>query len=130
MVLLFVGMMAMAQNAEQISSAQSADKQYHIYNIISFEGNIKNEGIKIQVDNGKSVDRLLDKDGNKIVFKTPAAALMYFFAEGWEMYVNGATTSGSSASGTGVVSTTSYWIMRKPCSKEEFEKTVSEGRKK
>ena len=130
MVLMSVGMMAKAQNADHNPSSNGTEKQYYIYNIVSFSGNIKSEGIKVEVDNGKSVDRLLDKDGNKIVFKTPAAALMYFFAEGWELYVNGATTSGSSASGTGVVSTTSYWIMRKPCTKEEFEKAVHEGRKK
>ena len=110
--------------------SQTTEKQYYIYNIITFSGSLKNEGFKVDVDNGKVIEKLKDKDGNKITFNTPAAALMYLNSLGWELYVNGATTSGSSAGGYGSTSTTSYWVMRKPCSKEEFEKAVEEGIRK
>jgi hypothetical protein len=59
-------------------------------------------------------------------FNTPAAALMYLVSEGWELYVNGATNS--TYKGTGYSST--YWIIRKPCSKEEFDKAVEGGIRK
>ena len=65
-----------------------------------------------------------DKD-DKMKFTTPAGALMYFISQGWEMYLNGATSRGSSFQGTGASTTSSYWILRKPCTKEEFEKAVS-----
>ena len=55
---------------------------------------------------------------------------MYFLSKGWEMYLTGGTSSGSSFQGTGASSTTSYWVFRKPCSKVEFENAVEEGIKK
>lgn len=110
--------------------SQQTEKQYYIYNIITFSGSLKNEGFKVNIDNGQTIRKLRDADGNKINFKTPAAALMYFYNEGWELFVTGGTSSGSSYNGTGSSSTTSYWIIRKPCTKEVFEKTVWEGIKK
>lgn len=96
------------------ASAQTTEKQYYIYNIVTFSGSLKNEGFKVDLDDGKTIEKLKDSEGNKIKFNTPAAALMYLYSLGWELYVNGATTSGSSFNGTGGSDTTSYWIMRKP----------------
>lgn len=112
------------------ASAQTTEKQYYIYNIVTFSGSLKNAGFKIDLDDGKTIEKLKDSEGNKIKFNTPAAALMYLYSLGWELYVNGATTSGSSFNGTGGSDTTSYWIMRKPCTKEEFEKAVEDGIRK
>ena len=108
-------------------SAQTEDKQQYIYNIVTFTGSLKNEGFKVNLDDGKTIEKLKDKDGNKIKFKTPAAALMYLISEGWELYINGATSEGSSYNGTGSSETTSFWIIRKPCTKEDFSKAVEEG---
>lgn len=130
MALMVAAVMATAQKAEaQTQTVQQsvAEQQYYKYIIVSITGNIKSEGIKVDVDNGQSVDRLKDKDGKKMTFKTPAAVLMYFLSEGWEMYVSGSSTSGGSASGYGSVSTAPYWIMRKPCTKEEFDTAVKTG---
>lgn len=130
MALMLAAVMATAQKAEaQTQTVQQsvAEQQYYKYIIVSITGNIKSEGIKVDVDNGQSVDRLKDKDGKKMTFKTPAAVLMYFLSEGWEMYVNGSSTTGGSAGGYGSVSTAPYWIMRKPCTKEEFDTAVKTG---
>ena len=108
-------------------SAQTTEKQYYIYNIVTFSGSLKNEGFKVNLDDGKTIEKLKDSNGKTIKFNTPAAALMYLYSLGWELCVNGATTSGSSVNGTGASSTTSYWIMRRPCTKEEFEKAVKDG---
>lgn len=114
-----------------LTSAQIEEKQFYIYNIITFSGSLKNEGFKVDIDDGKTIEKLKNDKGKKMKFNTPAAALMYLYSLGWELYVNGATTSGSGVSinGTGSASskTTSYWIMRKPCTKEEFEKAVEDG---
>lgn len=109
---------------------QSEDKQYYLYNIVSFEGNFTKEDFKVFYDDGVEVKRLRNDKGDKMKFKTPAGALMYFLSQGWEMYLNGATSEGSSFGGTGSSSTSSYWILRKPCTKEEFEKAVEEAVKK
>ena len=136
MALMFAAVVATAQKAEAQAQTQTqaqtveqsiAEQQYFKYIIVSITGNIKSEGIKVDVDDGQNVDRLRDKDGKKMTFKTPAAVLMYFISEGWEMYVSGSSTSGSSASGFGSVTTAPYWIMRKPCTKEEFDAAVKRG---
>ena len=106
---------------------QSEEKQYYLYNIVSFEGDFTKEEFKVYYDNGVEVKRLRNEQGNKMRFKTPAGALMYFLSEGWEMYLNGETSKGSSYQGTGSSKSSSYWILRKPCTKEEFEKAVQDA---
>ena len=130
MALMFAAVVATAQKAEaqtQTVEQSIAEQQYYKYIIVSITGNIKSEGVKVDLDDGQSVDKVKDKDGKKVTFKTPAAVLMYFISEGWEIYVNGASMSGSSAGGYGSVSTAPYWIMRKPCTKEEFDAAVKRG---
>lgn len=109
------------------ASAQTTEKQYYIYNIVTFSGSLKNEGFKVDLDDGKTIEKLKDSEGNKIKFKTPAAALMYLYSIGWELCVNGATIEGAMANGFGASETTSYWIIRKPCTKEELEKAIENG---
>lgn len=110
-----------------VAMAQTEEKQYFLYNIVSFEGNFTKEDFKVYYDNGVEVKRLRDEKGKKMKFKTPAGALMFFLSQGWEMYLNGATSKGSSTQGNGFLYTSSYWILRKPCSKEEFENAVQEA---
>lgn len=111
-------------------SAQTTEKQYYIYNIITFSGSLKNEGFRVNVDNGMTIEKLKNDKGEKMKFNTPAAALMYLYSLGWEFYANGATTHGSSFNGSGTSNTTTYWIIRKPCTKDEFEKNVEDGIRK
>lgn len=110
--------------------SQTAEEQYFLYNIVSFEGDFTKEEFKVFYDDGIEVKRLRNEKGEKVRFSTPAGALMYFISQGWEMYLNGATSEGSSFRGTGGSSTSSYWILRKPCTKEEFEKAVEAAKKK
>ena len=112
------------------SFAETTEEQYYIYNIVSFEGDFTKEDFKVFYDDGNEVKRLRNEKGEKAKFSTPAGALMYFISQGWEMYLNGATSNGSSFNGTGASSTNSYWIMRKPCTKEEFNKAVEAAKKK
>ncbi|SHN10040.1 hypothetical protein SAMN04488494_0283 [Xylanibacter ruminicola] len=110
-----------------LANCQVEEKQYYIYNIVSFEGEFTKQNFKVYYDDGKEVKRLRNDKDNKVRFSTPAGALMYFISQGWEMYLNGATTSSFLSNGTGGSSTSSYWILRKPCNKEEFEKAVKEA---
>lgn len=99
--------------------------QYYKYNIFSFSGNIKSELVKIKIDNGETIETMKNEKGKNIWFKTPAAAFTYLISLGWELCVNGTIAEGSYAGGTGTTAATSYWIMRKPCTKEEFDKVVN-----
>ncbi len=113
-----------------VCNAQTEEGQYYIYNIVSFRGDFTNEDFKVFYDDGIEVKRLRNDKGEKARFSTPAGALMYFISQGWEMYLNGATSEGASFHGTGSSSTSSYWILRKPCTKEEFEKAIEAAKKK
>ena len=113
-----------------IGHCQAEQKEYYIYNIVSFEGDFTKEDFKVYYDDGKEVKRLRNEKDNKVRFSTPAGALMYFISQGWEMYLNGSTSRGSSIQGTGSSHTSSYWILRKPCTKEVFEKADEEAVKK
>ena len=121
LLLLFFPLMTFSQNSEG---------KYYLYNIVSFEGDFTKEDFKVYYDDGIEVKRLRNDKGEKARFSTPAGALMYVISQGWEMYLNGATSKGSSVQGTGSSQTSSYWIMRKPCTKEEFEKAVEAAKKK
>lgn len=110
--------------------SQTTEGQYYIYNIVSFEGEFTKEKFKVFYDDGKEVKRLRNDKENKVRFSTPAGALMYFISQGWEMYLSGSTSQGASFHGTGESSTSSYWILRRPCTKDEFEKAVEEAVKK
>ena len=113
-----------------VCNAQTEEGKYYVYNIVSFEGEFTKEDFKVFYDDGIEVKRLRNEKGEKARFSTPAGALMYFISQGWEMYLSGATSKGSSYSGTGSSSTSSYWILRKPCTKEDFEKAVEAAKKK
>ena len=106
---------------------QTEEQKYYIYNIVSFEGEFTKENFKVYYDDGKEVKRLRNDKDTKMRFTTPAGALMYFISQAREMYLNGAITQGASAAGYGSSSTSSYWILRKPCTKEEFEKAVNDA---
>lgn len=81
-------------------------------------------------DNGIEVKKLRNDKGEIARFSTPAGVLMYFISQGWEMYRNSATTEGYTSNGSGRASTNSYWILRKSCTKEDFEKAVENAKKK
>ena len=103
---------------------QTRDNQYYIYNIVSFEGQFTREDFKVFYDDGREVKRLRNEDGKKVRFSTPAGALMYFISQGWEMSMDGSTSKGASYNGTGGTVTSTYWILRKPCTKAEFEEAI------
>lgn len=98
----------------------AVEQQCYMYNIVTFLGGMNNEGFDVDLDDGKRIKTLKGKDGKKVKFRTPAAALMYFISEGWELYVEGVTVNPND-------SRTTYWIMRKPCSEAEFDRAVEEG---
>lgn len=123
-------MIALLFTIPVLGHCQTTEEKYYLYNIVSFEGDFTKEEFKVFYDDGIEVKRLRNDKGKKKRFSTPAGALMYFISQGWEMYLNGATSQGSSFQGTGASSTSSYWILRKPCTKEEFEKAVEAAQKK
>lgn len=96
--------------------AQSqVQEQYYLYSIIEVPSSIDSKNFEVKVDNGETIEKLKDSNGEKIMFKTRASVLMYFQSLGWEMTEATSKISGISS----VTDTNSYWIIRKPISKEE-----------
>jgi hypothetical protein len=96
------------------------EQQHYMYNVVIFAGSMNNECFDVEIDDGKDIKKLKGKDGKKIKFKTPAAALMYFISEGWELHLKGDASNPNDLKMT-------YWVIRKPCTKAEFDKAVKEG---
>ena len=105
---------------EKAVEQQALGQQYYMYNVVTFPGSMNNGGFDVDIDDGKSIKTLKGKDGKKIKFRTPAAALMYFISEGWELYFKGDTSFPNDLKMT-------YWVIRKPCTKAEFDTAVKEG---
>ena len=105
---------------ERAVEQQALGQQYYMYNVVTFPGSMNNGGFDVDIDDGKSIKTLKGKDGKKIKFRTPAAALMYFISEGWELYFKGDTSFPNDLKMT-------YWVIRKPCTKAEFDTAVKEG---
>ena len=100
--------------------AQSqGQEQFYLYNIIEVPSSIDSKNFEVKVDNGETIEKLKDQNGEKIKFKTRASVLMYFQSLGWEMTEATSRNKGSSYQGTGSSTTYTYWIIRKPISKEE-----------
>lgn len=103
-------------------------QQYYIYNIVTLRGNFAIEGVRVWVDNGKTIERLRNEKGQRIKFYTTAGALMYFLSKGWTLFNSGSTISGNTdEGGKGSTDTDTYWIIRKPCTKAEFDQAVADG---
>ena len=107
------------------ASAQMTEKQYYIYNIAIFYGSMNNKNISVYLDDGKNVKMLKDEDGETIRFYTQAAALMYLNSLGWELYVNATTIEDEMFSDK--KKNVSYWVIRKPCTKDELDAAVRDG---
>jgi hypothetical protein len=104
---LFLPIIVFAQNQDQ--------EQYYLYNIIEIPSSIDSKNFEVKVDNGETIEKLKDSNGEKIKFKTRASVLMYFQSLGWEMAETTSKISGTSH----LTDTNLYWIIRKPISKEE-----------
>jgi hypothetical protein len=116
---------ASAQSQKQTDSeTQTKEEKYYLYNIVTFSGSMKNESISLYIDNGRFIEKLKDSHGNKLKFNTPAAALMYLIYQGWELYMSGPTSVSTLSNNQ---DTATYWLIRKPCSKEDFENAVTWG---
>ena len=67
---LFLPIIAFAQSQNQ--------EQYYLYNIIEVPSSLDSKNFEVKVDNGETIEKLKDSNGEKIKFKTRASVLMYF----------------------------------------------------
>lgn len=93
------------------------------YIVVEVTGQFLYTKCRVYVDDGTRETKQKYKNNRKAyTFETHAAALDYFTYHGWELVGNNNNTHGAA----GVSSTSIYWILRKPSTKEEIE-TILEG---
>lgn len=100
------------------------------YIIAEPQGRLFSDKCKLRIDVGVSPSKAKGDKDKSITFKSFAAALMYLTSQGWELVSNYNTVSGSAANGYGSTSTSTYWILRKPSTKEEVQEIIDKSIKK
>ena len=81
----------------------------------------------IKMDDGVTNQVLQNESGKDLRFKSRAGALNYLVSLGWEF--DKVETIPNSISATRDIRTKSYWIFRKPCTKEELNEIVRNNMK-
>lgn len=99
------------------SNAQEACKEYSVYVIVSFEEHMDNTGFTFNIDDGKNVSMVKDENGKKLRLRTPASALTYFESLGWKLCSIEVSKKDNDDF--------TYWIFKKPVSKEEYEDMIN-----
>ena len=109
------------------ASAQAQDTIYFRYIIAEPQGKLFSDKCKLRIDDGVKPTKEKGKQGEAITFNSYAAALMYLTSQGWELVSNYNTVSGSAANGYGSTSTSTYWILRRPSTKEEVQSILDKS---
>lgn len=110
--------------------AQATDSKYYIYQIVIVKHYPTYPYFEIKIDNGVSVEKMKDKDGKAMSFRTPAAMLTYFLNDGWEVFSKETANWGDYQEGKGSITPTSYLVLRKECPKEAVEEANLRGIKR
>lgn len=97
--------------------AQTGEKDYYIFKIISYSEGIDNEDFTVNVDDCVTVDFAKNQSGKKAHFKTAAAALTYYESLGWELYHVGTSIRGKDTFLT-------YWVFKVKCTKKEYDNVI------
>ena len=109
-----------------VFAQEKTDTVVYRYIIAEPQGKMFSDKCKLRIDDG--IDPSKAKNDNKtLTFRSYAAALMYLTSQGWELVSNYNTSHGSVANGYGSSSSSTYWILRKPSTKEEVQKIIDES---
>ena len=93
-------------------NAQEKNTEFSVYVVVSFEEHMDNYNFTINIDDGKTISMIKDEKGKKVRFRTSAAALTYFESLGWKFCNVGVSKKDNDDF--------TYWIFKKPVSKEEY----------
>jgi len=107
--------------------AKAQEPVVYKYIIAEPQGQLFSNKCKLRIDDGIKPAKAKKDNDNSITFKSFAAALMYLTSQGWELVSNYNTVTGTSYNGTGTSVTSTYWILRKPSTKEEVQKIIDES---
>ena len=113
-----------------LNTAFAQEEVVYKYIIAEPQGRLFSDKCKLRIDDGVTPTKAKGEKEKSITFRSFAAALMYLTSQGWELVSNYNTVSGASANGYGSTSTSTYWILRKPSTKEEVQEIIEKSVKK
>ncbi len=118
-VFLIITLCCLSSNAQTVR-----DSVCYQYIIAEPLGYILSDKCELRIDDGIKPSTERSERGKKILFKSYAAALMYLTLQGWEL-----VSCYSNIRGHNNVNniTDTYWILRRPSTKEEVERIVNES---
>lgn len=117
--LLFIAIAVSSMHAQD-----NSDKVYYKYIVAEVNGGFLFTKCRVYIDDGHlQTKKEFKKQKRAYTFETHAAAINYFTYKGWELVGNNNNTHGYGGSS----STTTYWILRKPASKDEIEGILNES---
>ncbi len=109
-----------------VFAQERTDTIVYRYIIAEPQGKMFSDKCKLKIDDG--IENENAKNDNKtLTFRSYAAALMYLTSQGWELVSNYNITSGSVGNGYGSTSSSTYWILRKPSTKEEVQEIIDKS---
>ena len=125
-LIVFAWMMSLCVTYAQ----EVKDTIVYKYIIAQPQGKLFSDKCKLRIDDGiKPAKAKGDKD-KSITFNSFAAALMYLTSQGWELVSNYSIMEGSTYNGYGDTETQTYWILRKPSTKEQVQDIIDKSIKK
>jgi hypothetical protein len=122
LIFIFVSFML----ACNIQAQEQKDSIVYRYIIAEPVSQLWSKKCKLRIDDGISVEKTKD-NGKTITFKSYAAALMFLTSQGWEMVGNYSNIRGAQAGGSGSMATKTYWIFRRPSTKEEVQNIIDKS---
>ena len=124
-VLLPLLLMATSIHAQVVK-----DTTVYKYIIAQPQGKLFSDKCKLRIDDGIKPEKAKGDKDKSITFNSFAAALMYLTSQGWELVSNYSIMEGGTYNGYGGTETQTYWVLRKPSTKEEVQTIVDKSIKK
>ena len=106
------------------------DTTVYKYIIAQPQGKLFSDKCKLRIDDGIKPEKAKGDKDKSITFNSFAAALMYLTSQGWELVSNYSIMEGGTYNGYGGTETQTYWVLRKPSTKEEVQTIVDKSIKK
>ena len=123
--LLPILLMAASVHAQSVK-----DTTVYKYIIAQPQGKLFSDKCKLRIDDGIKPEKAKGDKDKSITFNSFAAALMYLTSQGWELVSNYSIMEGGTYNGYGGTETQTYWVLRKPSTKEEVQTIVDKSIKK
>lgn len=125
-----IALLAILLMAAGIHAQAVKDTTVYKYIIAQPQGKLFSDKCKLRIDDGIKPEKAKGDKDKSITFNSFAAALMYLTSQGWELVSNYSIMEGGTYNGYGGTETQTYWVLRKPSTKEEVQTIVDKSIKK